>query len=455
MGRPALVGLLLRGCVWMACLGVAHVAAPPPARAASELERLLDAMGGAAVDERYPAYRELLTRRDPAIVGPLLERIGGYDLSAQSYGVSLLQQLGGEVEAKAFARLLDARSPFLRAVAAQQLHAQQPAKASKVLVEALAQARTDPGALTMILARLGGLKDVAVQAAVRGFVVPESSPEILGAALSHLAYAGDTEVLPQVRALLRQADVGARALAAAFLLKHGEEDQVSVLEGAVGDDALTYAVWVRLRPWLEGASRVPLSVLEAATKRVESESEIYFVSSLIGFLAALEHAPAVPVMRRLLRSKEAVVSKAAFDALATLPNGLTVEDLEAELAGEDAVRRLAAADALRRRDDLRGLPAVLELVKPGSAQRAEAVRVLGGFRVDAAVEPLLDALLDDDVSTRANAYNGLGGVLRALLPYRRLDLASTGYATQADATVRAQAVARLRAWWQAARVKTW
>jgi HEAT repeat protein len=446
MGRPALVGLLLRGCVWMACVGVAALTAPPPARAASELERLLDAMGGAAVDERYPAYRELLTRRDPAIVGPLLERIGGYDLSAQSHYEPAAAT--GASRGQDLARLLDARSPFLRAAAAQQLHPQQPAKASKVLVEALAQARTDPGALQMILARLGGLKDQAVQAAARGFVAPESSSEILGAALSHLSYAGDTEVLPQVRALLRHADVGSRALAAAFLLKHGEEDQVSVLGGPWGR---RFHARSGYGSWLEGAR-----VGRAPSRRPPSaSSERTYLLVADRVLAELEHAPAVPVMRRLLKSKEAVVAKAAFDALATLPNGLTVEDLEAELGGEDAVRRLAAADALRRRDDLRGLPAVLELAKAGSAQRAEAVRVLGGFRVDAAVEPLLEALLDDDVSTRANAYNGLGGVLRALLPYRRLDLASTGYATQADATVRAQGVARLRAWWQAARTKTW
>jgi HEAT repeat protein len=426
-----------------------------PAHAASEMERLLDQVGGADLQARYPAYSELLRRRDAGLAAPLLERIEGWDLGAQSYGVSLLQTVSADGATKAWDRLLGARGPFLRAVAAQQVHPRDPGRASKVLVEAIGQAKGDPAALQMILPRLGGMRDANVLAAVRGLVGPGSDPDVLASALGCLVNADDREVLPAVRALVREPRVGVRALAAALLLKHGEEDHAQVLATALEDDALAYGTFLRLRPWLEDGARVPPAVLDAALRRAERDPLGAYVAALIGFVARLEHAPAVPALRRLLKSAQPDVAKAAFEALATMPQGLTADDLRGELEGSVPSRRLAAADALRRRDDLSGLRTVLELARPGSPERREAVTVLGGFRVPEAVEPLLDAMLDDDISTRAHAFTALGNVFRALFPYRRLDVGSTGYMTNVEPALRAQAVARLRAWWQANREAGW
>ncbi len=81
--------------------------------------------------------------------------------------------------------------------------------------------------------------------------------------------------------------------------------------------------------------------------------------------------------------------------------------------------------------------------------------MLGGFRTAKAVDPLLGALMDSKISVRANAYNSLSTVLRSLFPYRRLDLASTGYATSGSASARKTAVDAMKAWWAKHRGRDW
>lgn len=90
------------------------------------------------------------------------------------------------------------------------------------------------------------------------------------------------------------------------------------------------------------------------------------------------------------------------------------------------------------------------------AERGRSLaRILGGFRRDGSVEPLLDALLDTDLTVRSYALTGLTAVLQALFPMRRLNLRTTGYAHSAPEAARRAAVEALRAWWKANRDKDW
>lgn len=426
------------------------------ARAQDDLVTLLERMGGSDTTLRYPAYQELSRRREPAALPPLLERIGGWDLSAQSYGLSLIDVVGGEPAAKAWKQLAaTARAPYLKGSAGARVHATDPTKGSRLVVEALEAARADGLMLSWILSRLGGLKDAAVATSVRGLLGPTSGPEILGPALSYLALVNDAQSPALVRALVKAPEAGTRALAAAWLLRAGEEEQAGVLAAALASGEVSLSEFLRLKPWLEAADRVPEVVLAALLAGLEKESNTSQVVAEIELLGRARHAPALPALRRLLDSTEPLVAKAAFEALAAMPGGLEGDALAAQLKHADPARRLAAAEALRRADDQSGLPVVVELARAGSPERREAVRVLSGFRVAEATLPLIDALLDDDVTTRAYAYNGLADLLAMLFPYRRLDLGSTGYATDAAPEARRAAVERLRAWWQAHKDRPW
>ena len=112
--------------------------------------------------------------------------------------------------------------------------------------------------------------------------------------------------------------------------------------------------------------------------------------------------------------------------------------------------RVLAAEALRKYDDLGGLSVVAEVLDGDDvAARREAARVLGDFRTPKAIPLLIDALEDADVTARNYAWFGLMRTLPVLFPYRRFDLTSPGFASNAPAPARARAVAVLRAWWTA------
>ena len=122
--------------------------------------------------------------------------------------------------------------------------------------------------------------------------------------------------------------------------------------------------------------------------------------------------------------------------------------LKEMLASNDTRMALFAAETLRRRDDYAGLPRALELFKKAGAHRARAATVLGGFREERAVAPLIEALGDPDRAVRTAAYTSLGRVLRSLFPFKRLDLATTGYTPDAPAAQRTRSARVISAWWR-------
>jgi hypothetical protein len=437
-------------------VGLAGASREAVAGSTAELIALLDKMGGADQGARYPAFTDLQQRRDPAVVPLLVDRVSGWDLSAQSFGASLLDGLPGTHGLAGWKALLTSPSAFLRGCAGLRTHSSDPVKGAKVLSAAIEAAAAEPGALSMLLARMGGFRDRAVQATVRGLLAQASDAIVLGAALSYLALAKDLETIPLARDLAAktQTEPAKRALLAAWLLRVGEQEHGSVLAELLAAGDVPYSDFLRLKPWLTEAEHLPDAVLTAVLQRLEKEETAYYIVSMIDLLGHAHHAPAVPVLRRLLDHTDATIGKAAFEALSAL-GALDSESLQGHLTSTDPERRLAAAEALRRADDHAGLGVVLDLARAGSPQRREAVRVLGAFRSSAAVETLIDALIDDDLSTRANAYNGLSETLRMLFPYRRLDFSTTGYETNAAPAARSTGAAVIRAWWQAHKDKRW
>lgn len=444
--------LLVAGFV----VGLLALAAAPAVRAdtpsAAELVRTL---GGEDVTKRYDAYRALLTTHPPEALPLLSKAVPSMPFAAQSLGFSIVQGYPQADAKPVLERWMASDAPFLQVAAGAALLRQGESKASAVIAKALARPGPEPGTLPTLLAHLYGVRDERVLAAIRALLRPDAPPEVVGAALYQLHGVEDEAARKPVEALLASGSASVRAIAATWLLRMGDEAQADVLAPAIASGELPYADYLRVAALLARAPRCPEKVLDALVTLAEKAPTGYDLSNVLKLLGEYAHPKAAPVLERLLDHANVAVSKAAFDALSRIPGALTPEVTKSLLQSKDEARRVSAAEALLRRDDLAGLPVVVDVLRKGTTARAEAALALGGFRARAAVEPLIDALLDADLTVRANAYNSLLRVLPALFPYRRFDLASLGYVTTAAADARSAAVDRLRAWWTAHKDGGW
>ena len=100
-------------------------------------------------------------------------------------------------------------------------------------------------------------------------------------------------------------------------------------------------------------------------------------------------------------------------------------------------------------DDSSGFQTVLAISKRKGPKQAEAVKVLGTFRTIESVAPLISALENPDRNVRTHAFRGLQVTLGTLLPYRKIDLKTTGYAPDAKPRARAEGLRQVRAFWEA------
>ena len=403
---------------------------------------LVRALGGEDALARGEAYAALLTRRPPDALPLLAKAVPGMPLVGQQFGFAILQGYPPADTKPVFERWTSSGGPFLRVAAGATLLRAGEAKVAPTVVKALATPALEPGLLATMLIHLYGVKDAQVLAAVRGLLRPDAPTEVLSAALYQLLGAMDESAKQAVTPLLDAPSVGIRAIAAAYLLDLGDEEMAARLAMALASGEVAYVEFVRVHGILARMPRCPEPVLDALVTLLAAEPKGYALPLVIGLLGQFAHAKAVPVLKALLERDEALVSKAAFEALSRIPGALTPDVTRALLGSKDESRRVAAAEALLRTDDLSGLPAVVAVLRSGKTARADAARALGTFRSRAAVEPLIDALLDADLSVRANAYNGLAVLLGTLFPYRRIDLAGTGYTTTGAAEVRAAAAER-------------
>lgn len=422
---------------------------------AGDIEKLVEQMGGADQAARYPAYRELLDRKDPAAVGPIVERVSSWEPSAQTYGVSILDTLPAKETAAAWKRLLGSPAPFVRVAAAQKVEDRE--RGARVIAEVVADAGIDETPLLYVLGRLSGNTDPAVAKALRTRVNVNSTPAILTRALESLAFSGSRDTAPAVRDVAAKGDRARAAIAAAWLLRFGDDEYAQTLADGLREGAVRSSEFTYLAQWLEKADYLPTTVLDVLVERLGTETEGFVLGRIANVLGAARHAGAVPALRKLLASTDSTASLGALEALLLIPGGLDRDAVKARLTSTDAALRIAAADALRRTDDFSGLSVVIEVLRTqGSPQRWKAAQALGDFRVDDAVEPLLEAMACDDPSTRSYASTSLASVLRTLFPYRRIDFKSVGFRQDgADTAARAQAVDAIRKWWTEHRGRDW
>ena len=450
---------VLCSIVVLAAYGVASAQAKKPDKSPGgatdkRLEQLLaDLADETNHQRRYDAYLVLQRERSVAALPAIVETLPRCGPQGQSLGLSLLMSYPADVGHPALRKLLDRKSPLLEVGAAAVLFRSGDQSSVEHIVQPLARGDIAPALKSAMLNRIYGIREPKISAAVRSLIVPESDSSVLDAALNHLLQVEDRESQGKIAALLAAPSVrdDTKALASAFAFALGDTNQADAVASAVrsgGGNLL-----VRIQQYLQKTVRLPEPILQAITEIAEKSEVGYHVQTAIGLLAQHGSGKEIALFKKLLDHKNAQVAKAALEAIQKSGAGLPVDALRRLLASEQVSLALAAADGLRKADDPSGLPRVLELLKSGATERAEAARVLGNFRHPSVIPVLIEALLDAEPGVRSAAEQGLTRLLPNLFPYRRFDMASTGYAANGTPSARAEAVQRIRAWWDAHRAK--
>ncbi len=439
----------------VAALAALLLASGALAFAGDDAATLVKDLGGDDWVKRNAAYSTLQVRKPPEAVPLILKGIASWDVTAQGLAIYVLASYPPEIAKPALGRLVADGAPFVKGAAAAALARTGDARAAQALADLLSSKATDEATLVLVFGRMSGITEPAVVRAAKGLVRGDATPAVVGSALYYLEYAQDPTAKAVAEPLLSHASPGMRAIAAAFLFRMGEEDKGDDLAAAMKTREIPYAEFLRVQPFLYNAPRLPEALLDVFLAFLDDPPSGWSVSVLMSHLGASAYSKAIPVLRRFLDSKEAGLAKAAFDALSQIPGGLDAATLKAILDGDDEARKIAAAQALRRADDLSGLPVVLDVLAHGKTSKEDAARTLADFRVSAAVEPLLAAMADDKPLVRTYASQSLATVLATLFPYRRLNFATVGWDANAAAPARESALKRIRSWWDANRSKDW
>ncbi|HHI80570.1 MAG TPA: HEAT repeat domain-containing protein [Planctomycetes bacterium] len=397
----------------------------------------------------YQAFQKLFKQKPKAALPLLVRALPGFSLYARSLAFSLIGSYPWDQAEPTLRKLLHCGAPAVELEAALVLRRQGDKSLGPRIAEILEHAPTSKERRAMLL-RLGSLADPAIQAAVRDLLSPKLSSIDWDAALYYLLLSQDPKAPRLVQKQLADPTLAkdSRSLLQAFLLGAGQSTEDTA---ALVRDLESNGNFYRLQKFLLRAETLPPPVLEAALAFLRSHPDNYQARYAIALLARHKHQKALPLIRKLVASRQPLVSQAAFDALQKLGGLSGRASFYQFLKSSDPSLVLRAADTLRRRDDLSGLPKVLELVQSKSPAakrlRYKALQVLGEFRSPRAVPLLIQALDDPDPSNRSQASWALAKTLRCIFPYRRIDLASAGYRPGATAGERADAVARIRAWW--------
>jgi HEAT repeat protein len=413
----------------------------------ARLAGLVAALGDTANPQaRSNAYMSLLREKPVAVLPLLVDALPRFDVQGQQYGLWIVQLYKPEESKTTLHKLVLEKSALLQAGAAAKLLEQGEHEMLEPLVKAFARKDTPADVRRAMLQQIYLVKEPRVAAAVRTWLAPETEPWLLGDVLYHLRNINDLEAKPKVLDLAAAPGLAAesRAVCAAYLLALGDDAQGRVLAEQLANDE--GPLFSRLQRFFLGAPRLPEELVAAIAAIAERSSVPAYAQMALVVLGQHAGPKQMPVIEKLLDSPNALIAKAALEALQRRGGSLPRESLVRMLASPDAQRALSAADALRRIDDLAGFARVLEIARAGGPDKAEALRVLAKFRSKQCIAPLVDGLEDADLSVRSAAEQGLLTLLPSMFPYRRFDLASSGYTAGAAPEQRAAALQKIRAW---------
>ena len=420
-----------------------------------ELAGLVDRLGETDYARRDRAYRELLRRKDPKVVPLILGAIHAFPPANQNYALILVANLPPKVSRPALRTLAGSDDPYLRLSAAIYLHQRGDRERTATIVDALSAEGVDESRLGFMIGRTRMLDLPEIHDALRKLLTSKRGTMNIYSLLDGFGRAGYAGAMAEARALLADARPGVRAVVLAYLIRFGEAERIGELAEVIGEGGLDVSSFTRAMTLLEALRVEDERIVEAIARRCREESNASLAAAMVRALAAQRWRKAIPMLKELVEDERPLVTKAAFEALIELRAAPDADALARMLAGDDPSRALQAARALRRMDDRSGLDMVIRIARLEPDLRRDAVEILGGFRDAKAIEPLLEAMLDEDVSTRSYAERGLRATLQTVFPYRRFDLGATGYDARRSKAERSAAVERIRAWWNEHRDADW
>ena len=417
--------------------------------AQQDLATLVDQLGSTDHGPRSQAYNELVRKRDVAVVPLLGKRITTFPLAGQQFGVYLLQQQPIDATRTLYEKLTNADAAFLRAAAAAQLARNGDRSKLPILQKAITKATAEER--SYVLNCVWSIEDPGVASALRTYLDAPGSAGLVVSVLQHLRQSEkprspDTE--RAVQALRSNPDLAIQAAALAWLA--GGPGDAHAKELATILRATPDRLW-QIQFLFEADRKLDPDLLDAIGTAMAKATAKHQISQITTILRAQNADFAVTALRSLLTHTNEEVRKGALEALATIPGGLDQPTLVRMLTDSAPEQQLVAAATLRRMDDVSGLPTVIALASKKGNHLAETARVLGGFRCEDAVPPLLTLLDDGDANVRQTAWQNLQTQWRDLFPYRRFDFATSGYDPQSAS--RSAGLATLRSWWDARKTK--
>jgi len=405
---------------------------------------------------RVAAYRELMKRKDPRSVYPIQGVLPDLDATGQLYGVNIIAAVGTKTADSVLKTLTRLGDPHLRVTAGAALYRRGDRSAVLSMADALLSDGVTDTTRILMITRVYGVSEPAIATAAGRLLAPNTNHLVIYYALYLLHRQDARRIAPQAVRVLEDKRAAVRAMTSAFLLRFGREEHAGLAAAAIRDGKLDKTWWTRVRFYLVAAPRIPPLILEAVAARLPAEADRTITLQMIYLLGQYSFRNGASALRKRVGDGDRTIAGAAFDALLKIPGGFDRDRLAKLLTDPEPAIRLKAVDALRRYDDLSGLPTACKVLEDGApADRVAAARVVGEFRRSEAVEPLLAALSDPRPDVRAAALAGLTGTFAALYPYRRFNLPLTGYHPKLAPKQSAPAVDRIRAWWKENRSRDW
>jgi HEAT repeat protein len=396
------------------------------------------------------AYRKLYSELLPKAIPVLVERLPGFGFGGQNYGMLVLGRYPDKQRRTPLRKLMNTGAPFLEGCSAAILYRAGDKKALPHLLAALRKDRVSVTARATMVRRLTGIDHPEVLAAVREMLVPGMHFSILAAVIDFAWANKDPLAVPAIEKLLRLKTTAgtARGLCAAFLVARGRLAHAAMLGQTLSRlSAVSTLIW----NYLDRARRLQHTVLHGVAGHAAKTKNITSLRRALKVLRTREYRGLMPTLREVANRQNEKLAKVAFKILAEMPDQLKPKELREMLQSEKPWLALFAAETLRRRDDPVGLPRTLQLVarkdRMMNKYRVEAIRVLGGFRTNKVVQPLIDLLRHRVPGVRSRAYSSLQYVLRDLFPYSRFDFKTTGYKPWGKSAQREAAVRTIQAWW--------
>jgi HEAT repeat protein len=418
--------------------------------AADEVADLIKKLRAAELVSRYQVESELGQKLKPPHVPVVLKEIEAGPAEFRPHFIRAIRWMGGPEAISALKGLLAKYEVKTRVETAYALKILGDDEGMKSLVVEAQKATHSKEDRIWILQYLqaGFYSGKEVPPVLRKIVETDKEPEVRKRALQSLTSHKDAESGPWLKKLANDEKDPLHVEALAELIKLGDPDAVekglAILEKGKLDVNPMFDLLFALRT---AGGRDVAERLRALLDRTDNVSARM---QIISTLAQLKDTKSIPMLVKLVEDKNPSVADAAVMALVELAGRGQIETIRKLLKHASADRRLKGAEALVALDDPSGIPVLKETLNEKTVYyRQRAVTALSGCRSKEVVEPLLFAMSDEDVNVRSSAGTGLMAVLAALYPYRKFDLAKAGYdARNGTAQARADAIAKIREWWE-------